>query len=80
LLSTSSRTPNKLDNDKSSLQSSDDNNEEDDDEDGTLMEAREQETQKIAKEIKQYIEDATLMRALCRKAIDEAKQLQDTML
>jgi hypothetical protein len=37
------------------------------------MEAREQEMQKIANEIKQHLKDATSMRALCQKAIEEAK-------
>jgi hypothetical protein len=60
--------------DGSSLQNSDKETEEDDDEDGTLMEEREQETIKVAEEIKQHIEDASSMRALCRKAIEEAKK------
>ena len=68
----SSSTPNNLDSNESSLQSAGDSNK-DNDKDGTLMEAREQETQKIANKIKQHIEDATSMRALCQKAIEEAK-------
>jgi hypothetical protein len=65
------RTP----NDDSSIHSDNDNDEadEDDDEDGTLMEERERETERIANAIKQHIEDATSMRALCRTAIEEAK-------
>jgi hypothetical protein len=51
---------------------SDDSNE-DDDEDGRLMEEREQETQRIANEIKQHIEDATAMRGLCQTVIQDAK-------
>ncbi len=34
---------------------------------------RERETQKVANDIKQHIEDATSMRALCRTVIEEAK-------
>jgi hypothetical protein len=69
---TTTSTPNNQDNDESSLQS-DGENEEDDYEDGALMEACERETQKIANEIKQHIEDVTSMRALWQKAIEEAK-------
>jgi hypothetical protein len=63
------RTP--VDNDDSSLHSDDGN--EDDDEDGRLMEEREQETQRIANEIKQHIKDATAMRGLCQTVIQDAK-------
>jgi hypothetical protein len=69
---TTTSTPNNLDDDESSLQS-DDKNEGDNDKDGALMEARKRETQKIVNEIKQHIEDATSMRALCQKVIEEAK-------
>jgi hypothetical protein len=69
---TTTSTPNNLDNYESSLQFND-KNKEDDDEDGALMEAREGEMQKLANEIKQHIEDVTSMRALCQKAIEEAK-------
>jgi hypothetical protein len=50
-------------------------NEKEDDNDiaNALMEERERETQKIANKIKQHIEDATSMRVLCQKAIEEAK-------
>jgi NAD-specific glutamate dehydrogenase len=68
----SSSTPNNLDNDESSLQSVGDSNK-GNDEDGTLMEAHERETQKIANEIKQHIKDATSMRALCQKVIKDAE-------
>jgi hypothetical protein len=68
----SSSTPNNLDSNESSLQSAGDSNK-DNDKDGTLMEAREQETQKIANEIKQHIKEETSMRALCQKAIEDAK-------
>jgi hypothetical protein len=58
---TTASTPNNLEDDESSLQSDDKNKEED----GALMEALEREMQKIGNEIKQHIEDATSMRALC---------------
>jgi hypothetical protein len=60
-------------NDDSSIQSEDDDDNDGDDEDGILMLERERETQKVANDIKQHIEDATSMRALCRTVIEEAK-------
>jgi hypothetical protein len=61
-------------NDDACLQSDDDNEDNDDaDKDGALMEARALETQKLANEIKQHVEDVTSMRARCRTVMEEAK-------
>jgi hypothetical protein len=60
------------DNDDSSLQSGG-GNEDNDDQDGALMEARERDTQRIAIEIKQHIDDAASMRQLTQKVIEDAK-------
>jgi hypothetical protein len=68
---TGSRTRNNLDiDDDASIESEDDN---DVDEDGALMQARELETQRVVKEIKQHIEDAISMRALCQILMEAAK-------
>jgi hypothetical protein len=56
--------------DDASLESDNDNN---DDEDGALMQARELETKRVVKEIKQHIEDAISMRALCQILMQGAK-------
>ena len=70
MTTSSSIIQNYPDDDDSSLQSRDGN---DDDEEGTLMEARERETQKIANNIKNHIDDAASMRELSQKAIEDAK-------
>jgi hypothetical protein len=69
------------DNDDSSLIAADDNDEDDEDKDKgndddneeLMLEEREQEIHEKATIIKQHIEDATSMRELCRKVVEEAK-------
>jgi hypothetical protein len=74
-IASSSCTQNNPDNDECSLQFND-NKDNNNNPDGTLIEGHEQETQKVAHQIKQHILDATLTRELCKETvIEEAKSV-----